>query len=67
MPTGLHIDAVNVLQGRDDATNFTAQLLRLIRRADERHLEMIRKVFPNAVRVYEHWFNTEEILDLDYD
>ena len=67
MVTGQGIDMRNVFEGRNDATNFTAHLIRLIAKADRRHKELLRRVFPNAVRSVEHYQVTGEVLDLEYD
>jgi hypothetical protein len=44
----------NILRG--DGDWFSAQLLRLIAKADEINRERIRKGFPNHVALYEAWY-----------
>ena len=48
-------------------TNFGTKLLVLIAKADLHNRALIRKGFPNAVKVFEYWQETGEILDLEYD
>jgi hypothetical protein len=60
------VDLELVVRG-DHVTNFHAQLFRLIGKADLHNRALIRKGFPNAVKVFEHWQETGEILDLEYD
>jgi hypothetical protein len=38
-------------------TNFTAELLRLISKADMNNREKLRRGFPEVVEAYEKWFN----------
>ena len=59
-------DLENITGGKNDATNFTSQLLRLLMKSDRRHTELLRSVFPNEVKTLEHWRETEDILDLPY-
>jgi len=63
----LAIDMQLVDRGDKQATNFSAQLLRLIAKADRHNFELLRKGFPNAVKVFEHWQETGEYLNLEYD
>ena len=49
------IDNVDsILNGRGDW--FSAQLLRLISKADQLNKERIRKGFPDHVALYESWY-----------
>ncbi len=60
-------DIENMTTGKKDATNFGAILLRLILKADLHNLALLRKAFPNAVKVAEHWRETGKSLYLPYD
>lgn len=48
-------DFINIFYGEDDFTNFGAQLLRLIGKADRENLERLKKSFPAEVELYEWW------------
>lgn len=62
----LAIDLELIDHGREQ-TNFATKLLLLIGKADLHNRELLRKGFPNAVKVFEHWQETGEFLDLEYD
>lgn len=47
-----HVQEILVGSG----TWFNAQLLRLINKADEDNIELLRKVFPDVVEAYEDWY-----------
>ena len=64
---GIAIDMQLVARGDKQATNFSAQLLRLIAKADLHNRALIRKGFPNAVKVFEHYQETGEFLEMEYD
>ncbi len=63
----IEIDMQRVIRGDKEATNFSAQLLRLIAKADDHNRELLRQGFPNAVKVFEHYKKTGEFLFADYD
>ncbi len=63
----LAIDMRLLAKGDRDATNFSAQLLRLIGKADSHNRALLRQSFPNAVAVYEHYQKTGEFLERNYD
>lgn len=63
----LKIDMDNVANGNKDATNFTAQLIKLVIKADYNNRWRLKKAFPNAVTVVEYWEKTGQFLDLPYD
>lgn len=63
----LQIDMDIIVNGTNNQTNFTSQLLRLIFKADTLHKEKLRKSFPNAVQTVEHYRQKGEILDLPAD
>lgn len=63
----LKIDLENIVKGPDDARNFTADLLRLILKADSANRQKLRQGFPNAVAVVDLWRNSSEIRDLPED
>ncbi len=49
-------------------TNFGYLLLKLCMKADLHNLSLLRKAFPNAVMMVEHWRETGvNTLDLPYD
>jgi hypothetical protein len=48
-------EVVDAMDGK--GTNFTAQLLRLIAKADLSNREKLRLGFPEVVEAYEKWFN----------
>ena len=62
-------DLSSIIKGNNRADNFGTQLLRLIMKADSHNLSLLRKSFPNAVIMVEHWRESMsgEILDLPYD
>jgi len=63
----LKIDLDNIVNGRNDATNFSSQLMRVVLKADIVNKGKLHSVYPNLVRTIQHWRDTEEILDLPYD
>lgn len=63
----LQFDLHDLVNGSGKQTNFSTMLLKLIFKADLRNLELLRKGFPNAVSMVEHYKKTGTILDLDYD
>ena len=63
----LEVDFRNVLNGRNDINNFNSELIRLIWRADRINRAKLKQVYPNAVKMVEHYKKTGEILELDYD
>ena len=63
----LNYDLNQIVNGGDKQTNFSTMLFKLIFKADQHNKELIRKGFPNAVKMVETWGKTGEILDLKYD
>lgn len=61
------IDLNNIVNGRNDATNFSTQLMRIVFKADRRNLAKIENEYPNLVRTVQHYKFTGEILDLPGD
>jgi len=60
---GIKIDMEIMLNGADNQTNFTTQLLRLIFKADRSNTEKLRLGFPLEVMAVEHYQRTGEIID----
>lgn len=54
----LGIDFVNVFVYRNDADNFTAQLLRLYAKADAINKVKLASAYPDASALYEWWATT---------
>lgn len=48
-------DFIDIFYGENDATNFTAQLFRLIAKADYPNQHRLRGAFPKEVELYEWW------------
>lgn len=63
----LFIDLENIVKGKNDATNFSAQLMRIVFKTDMVNREKLRSLYPNLVRTVEQFMETGEILDLPYD
>ncbi len=63
----LRIDMDIMLNGRDNQTDFTTQLLHLIFKADNSNTEKLKLGFPNAVKTVQHFRRTGDILDLESD
>lgn len=61
----MHIDFINVFYGRDNATNFTAQLFRLIAKADAQNKGRLRLGFPVEVSLYEWWTACQTLPSID--
>ena len=51
----LHIS--DIMNGR--GSNFSAQLLRLIAKADERNMTIISQVYPEHVAAYKRWMESD--------
>lgn len=64
---GLINDLVNIVDGKNDATNFSTQLMRVVFKADMANKEKLRQVYPNLVETVERYQQTGEKLDLSYD
>ncbi len=60
-------DIENMTTGKKDSTNFGAILMHLILKADLHNLALLRKSYPNAVKVAAHWRETGKYLFLPYD
>ena len=61
------LDLENVVYGNENATNFHALLFRLLLKADNHNLELLRKGFPNAVSMVERYKKSGLIWNLPYD
>lgn len=63
----LIIDLENIVKGKNDATNFSAMLMRVVFKADRRNKAKLANEFPNLVKTVEVFQSTGEILNLPYD
>lgn len=63
----LKIDLENIVEGDNDFTNFSTQLMRIVFKADVANKARLRKSFPNLVRTVQTFMDTGEKLDLPYD
>ena len=63
----LKIDLENIVEGKNDATNFSTQLMRIVFKADRRNKEKLRIEYPNLVQTVVMYQETGEKLDLPYD
>lgn len=63
----LKVDLDNIVNGRNDFTNFSAQLMRIVFKCDRRNTFKLNKEYPNLVKTVLHFMETGEILDLPYD
>lgn len=63
----LKIDLENIVEGKDDFTNFGAQLMRIVFKADMGNKAKLKTVFPNLVKTVQTYIDTGEKLDLPYD
>lgn len=63
----LGFDLNEIVHGGDRQTNFSTQLLKLVFKADANNRKKLRKGFPHAVEMVEHFLETGEIKDLEYD
>ncbi len=63
----LKIDLENIVEGKNDATNFSAQLMRIVFKADIINKAKLHTVYPNLVRTVQQYMDTGEKLDLPYD
>lgn len=63
----IKLDLDRIVNGSNNQTNFTSQLLRLIFKADLTNRAKLARGFPNAVHAVEHYIDTGEILNLDQD
>ena len=57
----LVFDLHDLINGSGAQTNFTTMLLKLIFKADDVNFEKLRKGFPEAVGLVEHYQRTGEI------
>ncbi len=60
-------DLENIVEGRNDATNFATQLIRIVFKADVINKAKLHTVFPNLVRTVQTFMDTGKKLDLPYD
>lgn len=63
----IQYDLRRIVEGPDNQTNFTTQLLKLIFKADVHHKELLRLGFPNAVMTVEEYQDSGRLLDLNQD
>lgn len=63
----IRYDLECIVNGPDNQTNFTTQLLKLIFKADICNRRLLARGFPNAVKSVECFLITGEILDLEQD
>lgn len=63
----LKIDLDNIVNGKNDASNFSTQLMRIVFKADMRNRGKLAHEYPNLVRMVSKYQTTGEILDLPYD
>jgi len=63
----LKIDLENIVEGKNDATNFSTQLMRIVFKADRRNKGKLRREYPNLVQTVGMYQETGEKLDLPYD
>ena len=63
----LKIDLDNIVEGKNDATNFSTQLMRIVFKADIINRAKLHSVFPNLVATVQAFMDTGEKLDLPYD
>lgn len=61
------IDLNNIVNGKNDFTNFSAQLMRIVFKADWRNRNKLAREYPNLVKTVTQFQNTGEILDLPSD
>jgi len=60
-------DLVNIVEGKNDATNFAAQLMRIVFKADSANKAKLRQVYPNLVDTVDTFQTSGKQLDLPYD
>jgi len=63
----LSIDLENIVKGKNDFMNFSAQLMRIVFKSDMRHKAKLANEFPNLVKTVQTFMDTGEILNLPYD
>ncbi len=63
----LKLDLENITEGKNDFTNFSTQLMRIVFKADVVNKAKLHTVFPNLVRTVQTFMDTGEKLDLPYD
>ncbi len=63
----LKIDLENIVEGKNDFTNFSTQLMRIVFKADIINKAKLHTVYPNLVRTVQAFMDTGEKLDLPYD
>jgi len=63
----LKLDLENIVEGKNDFTNFATQLMRIVFKADVINKAKLHSVFPNLVRTVQTFMDTGEKLDLPYD
>lgn len=60
-------DLQNIVEGKNDATNFSTQLMRVVFKADSANKWRLRQVYPNLVNTVDRFQTTGTKLDLPYD
>lgn len=63
----LKVDLEHIVEGKNDATNFASQLMRIVFKADIINKAKLHSIFPNLVRTVQTFMDTGEKLDLPYD
>lgn len=63
----LKIDLENIVEGKNDATNFSTQLMRIVFKADVINRVKLCSVYPNLVCTVRTFMDTGKKLDLPYD
>jgi hypothetical protein len=60
-------DLENIVEGKNDATNFAAQLMRVVFKADSANKWRLRQQYRNLVKTVTRFQTTGDKLDLAYD
>ena len=63
----LKIDLENIVEGKNDATNFSAQLMRVVFKADVVNKAKLYTAYPNLVRTVQSFMESGVKLDMPYD
>lgn len=61
------IDLDIIVNGKNNATNFSSQLMRIVFKTDVINKAKLHTVYPNLVRTVQQFMDTGEILDLPDD
>jgi len=60
-------DLENIVEGKNDGTNFSTQLMRIVFKADSANKSRLRQVYPNLVNTVHRFQSTGTKLNLPYD